>query len=105
MAGRQDDISVNKAATDPHAAADSAGLVVEAVGAFLGSLAPLSAAARVVGEATRINLADVSTVRIPGRASPPAAGDVPWIEELAPIPVKPLPSPTRRRSGPCENWP
>lgn len=62
-------------------------LARQSVGDFIASLAPISAAAAVFARAVTVSLDGVSTVMLPRRTTPPANGDVPWVEEGKPVPV------------------
>lgn len=61
-------------------------LAAEATGAFFGSLAPLSAGARLVAAGARVTLNGTASITFPGRSSTPAA--LPWVGEGEPIPVR-----------------
>lgn len=78
---------INRAATAPHSTANAAALAVEAVGAFLANLAPISAAASLFSIAPRVTLGENSTVKLPSRADPLAAADCTWVDEGGPSPV------------------
>ena len=91
---------LQRAASAPHSTSNAAALVVEAVGTFLASLAPLSASASLFAAAPRISLGQYATVRIPGRADPFAAGDAVWVAEGDPAPVIRLDTATAATLGP-----
>ncbi|WP_424363372.1 hypothetical protein [Methylocystis parvus] len=80
---------------DPHAVlkadatvgmiADHGALTQAAVGAYVASLAPISAGARLIEAGQRVNLKPFSTISYPRLADTPTA--VAWVGEGAPIPV------------------
>jgi hypothetical protein len=81
---------VTKAASAPATTTTSgwaAALATQAASDFVQTLSPLSAAAGVFARALGLSLGGVNTIALPRRATPPAAGDVPWIEQGQPIPV------------------
>lgn len=63
-------------------------LVQNAVGDFLASLAPISAAAALMGQGVSLNLAasQLNAINIPLRSTAPLVPH--WVNELSPIPVK-----------------
>ncbi|MFM9858183.1 phage major capsid protein [Pseudoxanthobacter sp. M-2] len=65
--------------------ANSAVLVEAALGEFLKSLAPQSAAAEIMKRGVKVPLGRQGVVHYPVRADPPAAA--PWVAEGDPIPV------------------
>ena len=79
-----------RGADDPANRLDAgwAGVVAgEAVRDFIGSLAPLSAGAKLLEAAVRVSLDGVDTLRFPQRVGPIAPDQVAWVPELAPVPV------------------
>src|SRR5262249_7106260 len=54
-----------------------------AVGDFVSSLAPLSAAARVFDAAPRVSLDGIASISLPHRSGAIASSAVPWIADLA----------------------
>jgi hypothetical protein len=74
---------VLRAAVTPTTTTSAAGLAIDAV-AFLVSMAPASAAARLFERALRINLAGIHATNIARLVTVPAPG---FIAEAAPIPV------------------
>jgi hypothetical protein len=65
----------------------AAGLAVTAVGDFIASLAPLSAAARLFEAAPRVSLDGKNLIQFPRRLGPIDPADVPWVVEAGPLPV------------------
>jgi hypothetical protein len=59
-----------------------------AVGDFVASLAPLSAAARLISAGLSVSLAGVNTMGIPRRSGGVASSDVSWTAQGAPIAVR-----------------
>ena len=81
---------LTKGAVSPASLANSgwAGAVtVSAVGDFIVSLAPMSAAARLIEAGTRVSLSDVRSVMLPRRSGLPSS-TVAWVEEGAPHAVR-----------------
>jgi hypothetical protein len=81
---------VLRAATAPAtttAPAWAVGLAVTAVGDFIASLAPLSAAARLFEVAPRATLDGRNLIQFPRRLGPIDPADVPWVVEAGPLPV------------------
>jgi hypothetical protein len=60
-------------------------IVQSAIGGYLASIAPLSAAARLIGLGTRVSLGAYETIAFPTSATIPASP--PWVTELSPIGV------------------
>jgi Phage capsid family len=58
-----------------------------AVGDFVSSLAPLSAGAKLLDAAVRIDLSGINTISFPSRSGAIDSAAVPWIAEGAAIPV------------------
>lgn len=78
---------LSRGAVAPMGSADLTGaLTANATGAFLASLAPLSAGAQLINGGLRVSLSDGAQIALPLRAS----GAVPlsWVPEGAPIPVR-----------------
>src|SRR5262249_22917377 len=65
-------------------------LALNAVGDFIASLAPLSAAAGLFNAAPRVSLAGINSVQFPQRSGAISTTLVPWIPEGASIPVQQL---------------
>ena len=74
---------IARAASSLASTTTATALAVEAVGQFLASLAPLSAAASLFAVAPRVSLDGVSTVSFPRRANAIDASAVVWIDEGA----------------------
>jgi hypothetical protein len=70
------------------------------VGDFIGSLAPLSAAASVFAAATRVSLVGIASISFPQRLGTIAANLVPWVAEGAPIPAAQLQTSRTVQLGP-----
>jgi capsid protein len=62
-------------------------LATNAVGDFVSSLVPLSAAARVFDAAVRVNLDGINSISFPYRSGDISSSAVPWVAQGAPIPV------------------
>jgi hypothetical protein len=62
-------------------------LARDAVGDFLASLAPISAAAKLFAAAPRVSLAGIQTLKFPARSGPLTPDQTMWIAEDAPAPV------------------
>jgi hypothetical protein len=65
-------------------------LASSAVGDFISSLVPFSAAARLFNVAPRVSLDGVNSITFPRRSGPIDPAAVPWIAQGAPIPVTQL---------------
>jgi hypothetical protein len=63
-----------------------ADLVSRSVAAWLGSLAPASAAAELIRRGVVLSLVPGGQLSVPGRSAPPMAA--PWVSEAAPTPVR-----------------
>jgi hypothetical protein len=84
---------LSKAATVPATTTTSTWateLALNSVGAFVASLAPLSAAASLFAVATRVSLAGINSVQFPQRSGAISTTVVPWIPEGGSIPVTQL---------------
>ena len=78
-----------RAATDPATTTDPLGLAswpISAVGLWLPTLAPESAAAALIGRGLKLRIRGGQPLSFPVRATPPQ--QAPWIGESRPIPVK-----------------
>ena len=62
-------------------------LAVSAVGDFVTSLEPISAGAKLLDAAVRVDLTGVNSISFPARSGPIDPDDVTWVAEGAPIPV------------------
>lgn len=58
------------------------------IGDFIGSLQPMSAAAKLINAALRLTLDGYATVSMPRRSTAKAATDVAWVGEGQPIPTR-----------------
>ena len=72
--------------SDPEWAAP---LVVAATGTWLGSLAPQSAAAALIGSGIRVTFDSAGSINVPVTAAPHTVA--PWIAEGAPTPLRAVP--------------
>jgi hypothetical protein len=92
------DYPLARALLDPHAyaavvkadatiatVADHGALMTTAIGAYLASLAPISAAAKLIEAGQRVTLTPRSTISFPRLATAPAP--VAWVGEATPIPA------------------
>ncbi|MCK1679406.1 hypothetical protein IVA87_08020 [Bradyrhizobium sp. 147] len=80
-----------KAATSPATTSSSnwaGSLASTAVADFIGSLGPLSAAARLIAAGVTASLDGLATVEIPRRQGGKPSGDVAWVAEGGAIPVR-----------------
>jgi hypothetical protein len=59
-------------------------------GDFVGSLVPLSAAARLIDASTKVSLTGANALIIPHRQSAKPSTDVQWVSQAGPIGVRPL---------------
>jgi hypothetical protein len=77
---------LTKAASSPTA---RTALSQDLVSDFVGSLAPMAAAPRLMGVGMRVDITGRNSTKLPRRQSGgKAATTVPWIAEAAPMPVK-----------------
>jgi hypothetical protein len=74
----------------PETIGTAAALTAQAVGDFVATLAPISAAASIFAVAPRVDLAHFASVRVPARASPLSPAQAMWIDENNPIPATQL---------------
>ena len=81
---------LDRAAVSPHSTTSAAALATSAVGEFLGSLAPLSAAASLFAQAPRISLGELNTITFPRRSAAIDSAAVTWVDEGEPSRVPKL---------------
>ena len=79
---------VLRAAVSPTDTTSGAAFALNTAVDFIGSLQPLSAAARLINLGLRVSLAGINSVNIPRRQGGKAATDVVWISQGSPIPTK-----------------
>jgi hypothetical protein len=77
-----------KAAVSPAALTTTASLVATAMAAFIGSLAPASAAAALLARATMLSFGEAGAIMVPTLTATGAAAS--FVQEGAPIPVRQL---------------
>lgn len=78
---------VAKAATLPGMTTGTSALAGAAVGDFVASLVPLSAAARLFAACLKVDLLGVNTISIPSRLGNIDPDEIPWVSQGAPIHV------------------
>ena len=78
---------VVKAAVTPGATTGTSALAGAAVGDFVSSLVPISAAAKLFEVCTRVDLSGVNTISFPSRSGVIDPAAIPWVSQGAPIPV------------------
>ena len=78
---------VTRATSSPATSTNTAALVQSAVGEFLASLAPTSAAASLFATAPRIQLGRTASITFPRRAGAIDASAVSWVDESSPARV------------------
>jgi hypothetical protein len=76
-----------RAAVVPSSTSTASQLAGSAVAAFVESLAPISAGARLIEAAPRVDLTGIASITVPARAGAIASDDVLWVVEGEPIPV------------------
>jgi len=77
-----------RAAVSPTSTTSASALSIDTAIDFVGALAPLSAAARLINIGMRVSLTGRNSISIPRRVGGKAASDVAWIAEGSPIPAK-----------------
>lgn len=77
-----------RAAVSPTSTTTAAALALDSATDFVGSLQPMSAAARLINLGMRVSLSGINSLSIPRRQGGKAATDVAWIAQGSPIPVK-----------------
>ena len=77
-----------RSAVSPTTTTSASALAIDTAIDFIGSLAPLSAAARLINAGMRVSLSGINSVTIPRRQGGKAANNVAWIAQGSPIPIK-----------------
>jgi hypothetical protein len=77
-----------RAAINPTSTTNASALAVDTAADFVGALAPISAAAKLIALGMRVSLDGINSVSIPRRQGGKPATAVGWVTQGAPIPVK-----------------
>lgn len=77
-----------RGAVSPTDTTSAAAMALSAVGDFIASLAPLSAASRLIAAGVSASLEGIATTKFPKRVGGKAAADVAWVREGNAIPVR-----------------
>ena len=77
-----------RAAVSPTNTTSAAALALDSATDFVASLAPFSAAAKLIAAGLRIPLTGINSLSIPRRQGGKPSGSVVWVSQGSPIPVK-----------------